>query len=186
MKKKVLYVLGGIAAVLFLMPQVSTAADSLKNVFVTNDTAHPVPTLAQGTTQVGGSVSVDGSVDVNGSVDVGTGPEAREPYQKTLVFNQDPSVGTQFVCTASFPAVPAGKRLLVTYASARYALTSGGTAPSVELTDGTSVFTGDSQFEDPTGSISAAAVVITIPIILFVLFFQRRIVSGLTSGAVKG
>ncbi|MGW3467205.1 carbohydrate ABC transporter permease [Saccharopolyspora sp. NPDC000995] len=47
-------------------------------------------------------------------------------------------------------------------------------------------FTGDSQFEDPTGSISAAAVVITIPIILFVLFFQRRIVSGLTSGAVKG
>ncbi len=47
-------------------------------------------------------------------------------------------------------------------------------------------FTGDSQFEDPTGSISAAAVVITIPIILFVLLFQRRIVSGLTSGAVKG
>jgi trehalose/maltose transport system permease protein len=47
-------------------------------------------------------------------------------------------------------------------------------------------FTGDSQFEDPTGSISAAAVVITIPIIVFVLFFQRRIVSGLTSGAVKG
>ncbi|GAB3670877.1 carbohydrate ABC transporter permease [Saccharopolyspora tripterygii] len=47
-------------------------------------------------------------------------------------------------------------------------------------------FTGDSQFEDPTGTISAAAVVITIPIILFVLFFQRRIVSGLTSGAVKG
>ncbi len=47
-------------------------------------------------------------------------------------------------------------------------------------------FTGDSQFEDPTGSISAAAVVITIPIVLFVLFFQRKIVSGLTSGAVKG
>jgi multiple sugar transport system permease protein len=49
-----------------------------------------------------------------------------------------------------------------------------------------SFFTGSSQFEDPTGAISAAAVVITIPIILFVLFFQRRIVSGLTSGAVKG
>ncbi|GAB3481927.1 carbohydrate ABC transporter permease [Amycolatopsis cihanbeyliensis] len=47
-------------------------------------------------------------------------------------------------------------------------------------------FTGDSQFEDPTGSIAAAAVVITIPIIVFVLFFQRRIVAGLTSGAVKG
>lgn len=49
-----------------------------------------------------------------------------------------------------------------------------------------SFFTGDSQFEDPTGSISAAAVVITIPIVIFVLLFQRRIVSGLTSGAVKG
>ncbi|GAB3954569.1 carbohydrate ABC transporter permease [Streptomyces sparsus] len=49
-----------------------------------------------------------------------------------------------------------------------------------------SFFTGSSQFEDPTGTISAAAVVITVPIILFVLFFQRRIVAGLTSGAVKG
>ncbi|GGS13140.1 MULTISPECIES: carbohydrate ABC transporter permease [Actinokineospora] len=49
-----------------------------------------------------------------------------------------------------------------------------------------SFFTGSSQFEDPTGTISAAAVVITIPIIVFVLFFQRRIVAGLTSGAVKG
>ncbi|MFC6885516.1 MULTISPECIES: carbohydrate ABC transporter permease [Actinomadura] len=49
-----------------------------------------------------------------------------------------------------------------------------------------SFFTGSSQFEDPTGSIAAAAIVITIPIVVFVLFFQRRIVSGLTSGAVKG
>ncbi|TNC23241.1 carbohydrate ABC transporter permease [Amycolatopsis alkalitolerans] len=49
-----------------------------------------------------------------------------------------------------------------------------------------SFFTGASQFEDPTGTIAAAAVVITVPIILFVLFFQRRIVAGLTSGAVKG
>jgi multiple sugar transport system permease protein len=47
-------------------------------------------------------------------------------------------------------------------------------------------FTGESQFTAPTGSIAAAAVVITIPIIVFVLFFQRRIVAGLTSGAVKG
>lgn len=50
----------------------------------------------------------------------------------------------------------------------------------------TANFTGSSQFEEPTGSIAAAAVVITIPIIIFVLFFQRRIVAGLTSGAVKG
>ena len=47
-------------------------------------------------------------------------------------------------------------------------------------------FTGGSQFEDPTGVISAAAVVVTIPIIIMVLIFQRRIVAGLTAGAVKG
>src|SRR6476620_9302012 len=47
-------------------------------------------------------------------------------------------------------------------------------------------FTGQSTFTEPTGSIAAAAVVVTIPIIVFVLVFQRRIVSGLTAGAVKG
>jgi multiple sugar transport system permease protein len=47
-------------------------------------------------------------------------------------------------------------------------------------------FTGSSQFEEPTGSIAAGAMIITIPIIIFVLIFQRRIVAGLTSGAVKG
>jgi multiple sugar transport system permease protein len=47
-------------------------------------------------------------------------------------------------------------------------------------------FSGESQFSQPTGTIAAAAVVITIPIIVMVLLFQRRIVSGLTSGAVKG
>ena len=47
-------------------------------------------------------------------------------------------------------------------------------------------FTGSSQFEEPTGSIAAGAMVITVPIIVFVLVFQRRIVTGLTSGAVKG
>lgn len=47
-------------------------------------------------------------------------------------------------------------------------------------------FTGESTFTEPTGSIAAAAVVVTIPIIVFVLIFQRRIVAGLTAGAVKG
>jgi multiple sugar transport system permease protein len=47
-------------------------------------------------------------------------------------------------------------------------------------------FSGDSQFQQPVGSIAAAAVVVTIPIIIMVLIFQRRIVAGLTSGAVKG
>ncbi|MBY4129199.1 carbohydrate ABC transporter permease [Rhodococcus fascians] len=60
------------------------------------------------------------------------------------------------------------------------------TERSVTVPAAISQFTGSSQFEEPTGSIAAAAVVITIPIIIFVLFFQRRIVAGLTSGAVKG
>jgi multiple sugar transport system permease protein len=47
-------------------------------------------------------------------------------------------------------------------------------------------FPGTSQFEEPTGSIAAGAIVITVPIVVFVLVFQRRIVAGLTSGAVKG
>ena len=47
-------------------------------------------------------------------------------------------------------------------------------------------FTGASQFEQPTGAIMAGAVVVTIPVVLLVLIFQRRIVAGLTSGAVKG
>ncbi len=47
-------------------------------------------------------------------------------------------------------------------------------------------FTGESTFTEPTGSIAAAAILVTIPIIVFVLIFQRRIVSGLTAGAVKG
>jgi multiple sugar transport system permease protein len=47
-------------------------------------------------------------------------------------------------------------------------------------------FTGISQFEQPTGSIAAASVVVTVPIVVMVLLFQRRIVAGLTAGAVKG
>jgi multiple sugar transport system permease protein len=47
-------------------------------------------------------------------------------------------------------------------------------------------FTGVSQFTAPTGAIAAAAIIVTIPIVVMVLFFQRRIVAGLTAGAVKG
>ena len=47
-------------------------------------------------------------------------------------------------------------------------------------------FTGESFFQQPTAAISAAAVIVTIPVIALVLVFQRKIVAGLTSGAVKG
>jgi len=48
------------------------------------------------------------------------------------------------------------------------------------------LITGASQHELPWGNIMAASVIVTVPVVLLVLFFQRRIVSGLTAGAVKG
>jgi trehalose/maltose transport system permease protein len=47
-------------------------------------------------------------------------------------------------------------------------------------------FTGNTQFEVPFGTRMAAAVVVTIPLLVGVLLVQRRIVAGLTAGAVKG
>ena len=47
-------------------------------------------------------------------------------------------------------------------------------------------FTGSTVFEIPYGTITAASVTISVPLILLVLFFQKRIVAGLTAGAVKG
>jgi multiple sugar transport system permease protein len=47
-------------------------------------------------------------------------------------------------------------------------------------------FTGSQQFEVPLGTISAATVVITVPLIILCVVFQKRIVAGLTAGAVKG
>jgi multiple sugar transport system permease protein len=47
-------------------------------------------------------------------------------------------------------------------------------------------FQGASQFESAVPYIMAAAVVVTIPVVILVLLFQRRIVAGLTAGAVKG
>lgn len=47
-------------------------------------------------------------------------------------------------------------------------------------------FTGAVQYQRPVGTITAACVVVTIPMILIALIFQRRIVAGLTSGSVKG
>ncbi|MDN4524261.1 carbohydrate ABC transporter permease [Fictibacillus fluitans] len=43
----------------------------------------------------------------------------------------------------------------------------------------------EGQFTVPWGDITAATVIVTIPLVIMVLLFQRRIVSGLTSGAVK-
>ncbi|WP_422455494.1 carbohydrate ABC transporter permease [Arthrobacter sp. 7Tela_A1] len=47
-------------------------------------------------------------------------------------------------------------------------------------------FSGTSEFDQPLGTISAASIIITIPLVILVLVCQKRIVSGLTAGAVKG
>ncbi|UZX16077.1 carbohydrate ABC transporter permease [Thermus sp. PS18] len=47
-------------------------------------------------------------------------------------------------------------------------------------------FGGATPFEIPWGSIMAASVVVTVPLVVLVLIFQQRIVAGLTAGAVKG
>ncbi|EXJ12895.1 MULTISPECIES: carbohydrate ABC transporter permease [Nitrincola] len=48
------------------------------------------------------------------------------------------------------------------------------------------LISGGSAYELPWGIIMAASVVVTVPLVILVLIFQRRIVSGLTAGAVKG
>ena len=48
------------------------------------------------------------------------------------------------------------------------------------------LISGASSYELPWGNIMAASVIVTVPLIVLVLIFQRAIVSGLTAGAVKG
>ncbi|SEK76500.1 carbohydrate ABC transporter membrane protein 2, CUT1 family [Stigmatella aurantiaca] len=48
------------------------------------------------------------------------------------------------------------------------------------------LFSGGSAFETPWGIIMAASVIVTVPLVVLVLIFQRKIISGLTAGAVKG
>jgi trehalose/maltose transport system permease protein len=48
------------------------------------------------------------------------------------------------------------------------------------------LISGDSRFEFPFGAIMAASTIVTVPLVILALVFQRRIVAGLTAGAVKG
>lgn len=60
------------------------------------------------------------------------------------------------------------------------------TLASQPVTVAIAKFTGASRFEQPFGTIMAAGVLVTIPLVIMVLIFQRRIVAGLTAGGVKG
>jgi trehalose/maltose transport system permease protein len=48
------------------------------------------------------------------------------------------------------------------------------------------LLSGGSQYEIPWGNIMAASVIVTVPLVVLVLVFQRKIISGLTAGGVKG
>lgn len=68
-----------------------------------------------------------------------------------------------------------------------FALTFTLTAPQAQtVTVAISNFTGLIARQEPFGEILAASVLVTVPLIVLVLIFQRRIVEGLTAGAVKG
>ena len=54
------------------------------------------------------------------------------------------------------------------------------------VTAGIASVSGSSMFEIPWGQLSAAIVIATLPLVLLVLLFERRIASGLTRGAIKG
>jgi multiple sugar transport system permease protein len=60
------------------------------------------------------------------------------------------------------------------------------TLASEPVTKAIAKFTGESKFQQPFGTQMAAGVVVTIPLVILVLLFQRRIVAGLTAGGVKG
>ncbi|PCJ87526.1 MAG: sugar ABC transporter permease [Hyphomicrobiales bacterium] len=48
------------------------------------------------------------------------------------------------------------------------------------------MISGSTEFEVPWGNIMAASVIVTVPLVILVLIFQRKIIAGLTAGAVKG
>jgi trehalose/maltose transport system permease protein len=48
------------------------------------------------------------------------------------------------------------------------------------------LFSGQVSRQEPIAEIMAASIIVTIPLLVLVLIFQRKIVEGLTAGAVKG
>lgn len=68
-----------------------------------------------------------------------------------------------------------------------FALTFTSIEPTARtVTVAVALFSGEIARQEPFGEIMAAAVVVTVPLIILVLIFQNRIVAGLTAGAVKG
>ena len=67
-----------------------------------------------------------------------------------------------------------------------YALTFTSSADQRTVPVAISLLSGASEHETPWGNIMAASVIVTVPLVVLVLIFQRKIISGLTAGGVKG
>lgn len=67
-----------------------------------------------------------------------------------------------------------------------FALTFTSSNATRTVTVAIALLSGSTSHEIPWGSIMAASVIVTVPLVILVLIFQRKIISGLTAGGVKG
>jgi multiple sugar transport system permease protein len=98
-----------------------------------------------------------------------------QAFRKVIIPLAAPGVFT----TAIIVFIAAWNEFLIAYTMTQ-------TLAAQPVTVAIAKFTGVSRFEQPFGTIMAAGVLVTIPLVIVVLLFQRRIVSGLTAGGVKG
>jgi multiple sugar transport system permease protein len=98
-----------------------------------------------------------------------------QAFRKVIIPLAAPGVFT----TAIIVFIAAWNEFLIAYTMTQ-------TLRSQPVTVAIAKFTGASKFEQPFGTIMAAGVLVTIPLVIVVLIFQRRIVAGLTAGGVKG
>jgi multiple sugar transport system permease protein len=98
-----------------------------------------------------------------------------QAFRKVIIPLAAPGVFT----TAIIVFIAAWNEFLIAYTMTQ-------TLAAEPVTVAIAKFTGVSRFEQPFGTIMAAGVLVTIPLVIVVLIFQRRIVSGLTAGGVKG
>lgn len=118
---------------------------------VTNTSSSPVPVAAQGITSVSGSVSVSGAVSAaqSGNWSVGITGNAdepgRNPFQQTLEFSANPPSACRAipaspqVCDFEFPAIPVGKRLVVTNVTGLIFVDQPGVVGRIEFLPGPTV-----------------------------------------------
>lgn len=89
-----------------------------------------------------------------------------------------PLMGPSLVTTGLLAFIAAWNEFL-------FALTFTLTAEARTVPVAIGLISGASSFESPWGRIMAASVIVTVPLVVLVLIFQKSIVSGLTAGAVK-